>query len=63
MFKIKIYRSEKSQKIVRCLIADLGYRVAVLSYDICLISELLKKPVSEIYELVPGLYNIPKSNI
>ena len=63
MFKIKIYRSEKSQKLVRCLIVDLGYRVAVLSYDICLISELLRIPVSEIYELGPNLYDIPKSNI
>lgn len=60
MFKVKIYISEKSQKAVRCLIVDLGYRTAVLSYDICLISELLKKPVCEIYELKPGVYDIPR---
>lgn len=61
MFKIKIYYSDKTGKLVRCIICDLGYRIAVLSYDICLISELLRKPIQEVYELPPNIYDIPKT--
>lgn len=57
MFKIKIYYN-KDNKLIRALIVDLGYRVIVLSYDVAVISEILRLSIAQVYELKPGVYDI-----
>lgn len=56
LIKLRVYA--KDGKLNRCLICDLGYRIAYVSFDMMLICELMNKTPNEIYSLSIGDYVI-----
>lgn len=60
---LSVKKSEKNGKIYRVLSIDLGYRMAALTFDDGIISEILGVSVGSLYSLSLGERVIAEINI